>query len=78
MKVMIEGFEVEIKAKAAGSGKRMNKQDTMRIMNLLSIWAFEAGEHYRKNGCTALEKGAKETAEVIYKMLEAEGCYDNI
>lgn len=80
MKVMIEGYEVEIKAKYTSDGKieggKMNKDDTMAVLNLLSIWAYEAAAKYDLTGCYALSKGARKTASDIYDLLESKNYFN--
>lgn len=77
MKLNINGYEVEIRAKDRYSS-RANKADTMHFLNTLSIWASEAARTYRTEGCKSLEKNANNAADDIYNALSAAGLYKDI
>lgn len=47
MRVIIDGYEVEIKAKK--ESERFNKGETMEVINLIAILASEAEELYREH-----------------------------
>lgn len=55
MKIFIEGYEVEIKAKG-GFSERYNKADTMAVLNTLAIYAGEAACRFSNFGLEALER----------------------
>lgn len=79
MTVSINGYTVDIKAKYGTSAdKRMNKGDTMAVLNLLSIWASEAADMMDMNGCHAIAKVARDAGRGIYLLLDSKGLYDNI
>lgn len=74
MKLTFNGYEVEIKAKA-NYHSRANKQDTMNLLNSISIWVMEAGKlDENKDISHIYERISNE----IYKQLDANGCYDNL
>lgn len=60
---------VEIK----GIGKVTANQE---VLNLLSILASEAADHYRENERYALAKEAQKTADYIYCSLKEAGAYN--
>lgn len=74
MKIIIDGCEVEIKAKSAGKN-RYNKTDTMFVLNTLSLLAYEASNSYDDAGCDHLANGARDLASVIYDLLDKNGFY---
>ena len=74
MKLNIDGFEVEIKAKMTGND-RANKTDTMYFLNKISIWASEAAKHERTEGFITLAESYETAGEIIYDTLEAAGFY---
>lgn len=69
MKVVIDGYEVEIKAKSEYS-ERYNKADTMAVLNTLAIYAGEAACRYSEIGFMALKKRAMKTQDSIVDVLE--------
>lgn len=76
MKIRIDGYEVEIKAKATwGDRTKANKQDTMDLLNRISIWAMEAAGNPKNNGIKDL---LEKTSNEIYGQLEAAGAYENL
>lgn len=78
MKFTIEGMEVEIKVKGQHSS-RANKEDAIYLMNLMSIYAGLAGDHYReKFGSDGLAKGAYNIAKEIYEQLDRMGAYESL
>lgn len=80
MKIMINGYEVEIKAKFTLNGKiddaRFNKQDTMAVINQLCIWATESAERYEMMGFNALARNAREDYKGMNGELEARGYFN--
>lgn len=74
MKIIIDGCEIEIKAKSVGK-KRYNKTDTMYVLNTLSILAHEAADNYDKEGCNHFANRARDVANMIYDLLEENGLY---
>lgn len=79
MTIMINGYEVEIKAKYTNFGahhnERFNKHDTMAVLNQISIWAHEASERYTSIGCNALSKTAKNASNDMYEVLESKSYF---
>lgn len=74
MKIIIDGCEVEIKAKSAGKN-RYNKTDTMFVLNTLSMLAYEAARSYDNVGCDHLANEARNLASTIYDTLDKNGLY---
>ena len=77
MKIIIDGCEVEIKAKSAGK-KRYNKTDTMFVLNTLSMLAHEASDSYDNVGCNSLANYARNIANAIYDLLDKNGHYKSL
>lgn len=77
MKVMINGYEVEIKAKYKASD-RMNQADTMAVLSQISIWAGESKYRFQQAGCNRLAEIAGEAQGTIYDALDAKGYFDNV
>lgn len=75
MKIQINGYEVEIKAKWENA-KRFNKADTMLVLNLISIYAAEAAARYETLGTDTLQRMARQVQDNIYATLEANGYYN--
>lgn len=75
MTVMINGYEVEIKAKGETATK-YNKQDTMAILNLLSIYSAETANRYEQLGMNALQRIAKDAHKNIFAKLDSMGYYN--
>lgn len=44
-------------------------------MNLISILAYEAGEHYDNQRCYALSDDARKKSDEIYRILDEAGFY---
>lgn len=74
MKFIIDGCEVEIKAKSAGK-KRYNETDTMLVLNTLTTLAFKASYSYDKEGYVYLANDARNLANTIYDLLDKNGYY---
>lgn len=47
-------------------------------LNLLSIYAQEAADHYLATGCSGLAKDARELGQKLYEICEKHGMYENI
>lgn len=79
MKIMIDDYEVEIKAKWNGNGlhdeDRMNKEDTLSAIAQIVIWLGEAKERYAELGLNALGKRATENYRKLVNVLDAKGYF---
>lgn len=75
MKFTIDGYEVEVKAKFNLKG-RYNKEDTMHLMNWLSMVLDAAACSYNYREHEALAKQAHKAADEIYYTLKDYGAYD--
>lgn len=82
MKIEINGYEIEIKAKYTNFGahhnERYNKHDTQSVINQLSIWANEASARYSALGCDAIAKTAKDASVEMYAALVKSGYFKNL
>ena len=79
MTININGYTVEIKAKNANvEGARMNKEDTLAILNLLSSWAFCAADHLEALGMKAINNVARESARAMYDVCDKAGYYNDL
>ncbi len=75
MKLTINGYEVEIKAKHTYES-RVNKKATMDLLNLISIWASAAAKWTEEQSYPALAESYENAGDEIYKVLAAEGLYN--
>lgn len=76
MKLTIDKFEVEIKAKGI-FGDRYNKKDTIALLNKISLLASRAAEYYKGTKFEALQDEAENIGEEIYNFIESIGAYNN-
>lgn len=76
MKLTIDKFEVEIKAKGF-FGDRYNKKDTIALLNKISLLASRAADYYSETKFDALQDEAKNIGDEIYNFLESIGAYNN-
>lgn len=74
MRIIINGYEVDIKAKREGK-EQMNQKDTRALLNRLTGYAYEAADGYEKRNEFALAEDARKTARNIFMALEAAGYY---
>ena len=75
MKLHIDNYEIDIKAKGLCNETRNNKQDAMYFMNFISLLATKAGEKFRDEGAIALAEQAGKCSDEIHEQLKAMGCY---
>ena len=68
MKVTVDGFEIEIKAK--------DVETIFQTMNLFSLYAGEAAERYKSIELDGLADTAKKVGDEIFNQLDAAGCYE--
>lgn len=79
MTISIDGYTIDIKAKyGASADRRMNKHDTMSVLNLISIWASEAARKMDRDGCHSIAKSARDAGNNIYLLLDSKGYYDSV
>lgn len=76
MKLTIDKFEVEIKAKGLFED-RFNKKDTIALLNKISILASNAADYYGNTKYDALQEEANDISEEIYNFLKSIGAYNN-
>ena len=77
MKIVIDGCEIEIKARMQGK-TRYNKDDTMCVLNTISVIAHEASCNFKKEGSPLFAKKSQEVADMIYNLLDSNRLYDTI
>lgn len=77
MKVVIDGLEVNITAKDP-TKRRTQKESAMWILNLIAIYAYEAGESYEKQGYTGITEQAYSIGKACHDANDKEGYYDDI
>ena len=75
MKLIIDGYEVEIKAKHTFEQKN-NKGAVMGFLNHLSILFHEAGEYNTEH--YGYDCGYQKESDDLYQFLKARGCYDDL
>ena len=78
MKLIIGEYEVEIKAKDTRFNSRCNLEDTMSLLNTLSIFASEARDHYTATNYDSLAKMADKYGRDIYTAIKEKGCYKDV
>lgn len=71
MKLTINGFEIDIKARHTEINKRMNAEDTKWILNTIAMIAYDAASDRRHNGYNAIAEEAVEIATDIHDYLES-------
>jgi len=80
MKVMIDGYEVNIKARYVGEGQfgevPFNDHDTMACLNYISLCFSKASEQFSKEGCATWGRRTKRSGKDIFDVLYKEGYYD--
>lgn len=77
MKVIIEGYEVEIKAKKVGKNKA-NSKDTMHIISKIEGCLWDSARLFEKEGYEILARATREDASSIHNTLDSCGYFDNI
>lgn len=74
MKLIIDDFEVEVKAKFEG-GERYNKEATLFFLNHLVVLAGEAKKGFEAEGAYALADSAQRAQKNIYEFCKDKGAY---
>ena len=84
MKVIIDGYEVEIKAKSPFN-KRYNKDDTLSILNTLNRWQIAKARYLEQRHNETGKQCYKNCADNTYKrvselheFIASFGTYDNL
>ena len=77
MKVIIDGYEVEIKAKKIGKNKA-NIKDTMHIVSEIEGGLWDSARLFDKEGFENLARATREDAVSIHNVLDSYGYFDNI
>lgn len=78
MKIIIENYEVEINAKNTLIGhKNMNDEDTMHLLNLISIYADETNKRNKERNIDFDFLSAEQVSRQIYDTLKNKGLYEN-
>lgn len=77
MKVVIDGYEVEIKARKVGENKTTTK-DTMHILSEIEGWAWESARLREKEGYAILARATRKEASSIHDTLNSCGYFDKI
>lgn len=73
MKININGFEVEIKARATKYNERMNKTDTLAFLNRVAMWAMWSADIFDEEGSKITAEEARNAAHEINRRLLKEG-----
>lgn len=74
MKININGYDVEIKAKKYT--ERFNKVDTLTLLNYLSILIDESAELDMERGFNKVAEFKHEDSLAIYELCKEQGLYD--
>ena len=75
MKLRIENYEIEIKARDIRDKERMNKEDTGLFLSIISRICYKAEYAYKENNLNGLAKQASKIAEDIFDALNKEGYF---
>ena len=82
MRVIIDGYEVEIKAKTSYN-KRFNQEDTLNLLNELNLWQYSEAElserKYQETNTECYNDYAKSVykrVNELHKFLASYGIYD--
>ena len=78
MKLIVNGYEIEIKAKKIAFDNRYNKEATQSFLNTISCWASAAADHDNMLGCYGMAKDASRAAKQIFDALDFQGYYDDV
>lgn len=77
MKIYLDDYEVEIKARFAPYEKKYNKQSTCALLNSITIWLEEAASRYDGMGCGVLAKDCRKDAQGLRVVLAEQGYFTN-
>ena len=77
MKLTINNYEIEIKAKSSYSN-RFNKNDTLNLLNILAIAFFNSHQRNELEGYTASANRDYENSNNIHDFLDSNGFYDDL
>lgn len=77
MKLNINGYEVEIKARLAHVRSRMNNEDTYALLNDISLYVSRGGDDMKRRNANGLAKEAYEIGKDIFDALKKAGYYDD-
>ena len=75
MKIKIDSFEVDIKAKGVYNKERNNKEDLQHFLNLLSI-VFEESAKYNERVFNTPCDYRQRVSDALYNELNNDGFYD--
>ena len=77
MKVVINGFEVNITAKDP-TKVHTQKDATLFILNTLAQYSFQAGKNFKEMNYDGLSEQAFDNGKAFYDVCEKEGYYNII
>lgn len=77
MKLTIDNYEIEIKAKSSYSN-RFNKNDTLDLLNILAIAFSNSRQRNEIKGYTALANRDDENYNNIHDFLDSNGFFDDL
>lgn len=73
MKIKFDSFEVEIKAKGVYNSTKYNPDDTLAVLNYISILCTEAGDWNKEHGYS--DESYRKNARELYEFCEEQGLY---
>ena len=78
MRIIVDGFEIELKAKMQHRGGNFNKRDTMAFLNTLSLYLSDLADYMEADNKTAAACAPyrRKDADGIYKLLKEAGLYN--
>lgn len=78
MKFVVDGYEIDIKAKKCLIRERMNKQDTLSFMNTLCLYLWWTAERDEYKGYDDSSEIYVKEAQKLHDQLDALGYFDDL
>ena len=78
MRIVVDGFEIELKAKMQYRDGNFNKRDTMAFLNTLSLYLSDLSHYMEADDKTAAACAPyrRKDADNIYRILNEAGYYN--
>lgn len=76
MKLIIDGMEVEIRAKQNSDTDNKDKRETtLWLLNQISLAFQTSADYHDRLGCNAIAKDMRQKGSDIYEYLDSKGLY---
>lgn len=76
MKLKVDRFEIEIKAKDTENNTKFNKEDTMTFLNRISLAMGYGADYQLSKNHNVIASDYSKMSDDIYQFLNACGLYD--